>query len=298
MDTAVTIQVPREGTDRVDRAFAWFHHVEACCSRFDPHSELRRLTEQGGRPVAASSLRFPPGQFARTVPCESRVAFDPTIGSTLETLGFTRDYRTGERIATTIAPQHDVSYQDVELDGERQTILLRRPLILDLGAVAKGLAIDLAARELQSLHDFAIDAGGDLYLAGHRPDGAAWSVGIRNPRPNGPDRSGDELIEILHVSDAAVCTSGDYERRTPDATQGHHLVDPRTGASANALTSVTVIAPTAMDADAVATAAFVLGPTEGLRLCEALGVEALFLSPSSGRYATRGWSGAHNRDHA
>lgn len=296
MDTAVTLQVPRQGVDRIEAAFAWFDRVEACCSRFDPRSELRRLTSQVGMPVAVSTLLFQAVQFARAVAQQSRGAFDPTIGLSLEALGFTRNYRTGERIESTITPEGPVSYLDVELDAERQTITLKRPLILDLGALAKGLAIDMAAHELEPLQDFAIDAGGDLYLGGHRPDGAPWSVGIRNPRPSGPEgESGDELIELLHLSDTAVCTSGDYERRAPDPTKGHHIVDPRTGDSGNAVASVTVVAPTAMVADAVSTAAFVLGPTEGLRLCERLGVEALVLLPSGERHTTRGMSSGQYR---
>ena len=83
---------------------------------------------------------------------------------------------------------------------------LHRPLLLDLGAVAKGLAIDMAARELQPFENFAIDAGGDLYFGGCNAAGEPWSVGIRHPR-------GDGLLDTLRVSDAAVCTSGDYERR-------------------------------------------------------------------------------------
>ena len=296
MDTAVTIQVPREGVDRVETAFGWFSRVEACCSRFDPRSELRRLTGQVGVPVAVSTLLFEAVRFALAVARESRGAFDPTMGVALEALGFDRNYRTGERVGTPVARGAPVSYLDVELDAERQTIMLRRPLILDLGAVAKGLAIDLAAHELEPLQDFAIDAGGDLYLGGHRPDGAAWSVGIRNPRPTEPNgASGDELVEVLHVSETAVCTSGDYERRAPNATRRHHILDPRPGTSANGVASVTVVAPTAMMADAVATAAFVLGATEGLRFCEALGVEALMLSPSCERYATPGMSRGHYR---
>jgi thiamine biosynthesis lipoprotein len=300
MDTAVTIQVPRAGADRVEAAFSWFHHVEACCSRFDPRSELRRVTAHVGVPVAASTLLFHAVHFALTVARESHGVFDPTIGSKLEALGFNRNYRTGERVEATITTEEPVSYLDVELDPERQTILLRRPLILDLGAVAKGLAIDLAAKELEPLQNFAIDAGGDLYLGGRRPDGAAWSVGIRNPRPtcHPTGERGDELIEVLHVSDTAVCTSGDYERRAPDASQIHHIVDPRTGASAKALASVTVVAPTAMLADAVATTAFVLGPRDGLRLCELLGVDALMLSSSCERYATRGMRSDQYRSNA
>ncbi len=79
-------------------------------------------------------------------------------------------------------PAARVSYRDVRLDPDRKTITLLRPLILDLGAVAKGLAIDLAARELRPFENFAIDAGGDLYLGGCNPSGEPWSVGIRHPR--------------------------------------------------------------------------------------------------------------------
>src|SRR5579871_6069718 len=119
----------------------------------------------------------------------------------------------------------DATYRDVQIDAERRTITLRRPLTLDLGAVAKGLAVDTAARELNTFRDFAIDAGGDLYLGGCNPQGAPWSVGIRHPRRPG------ELIDSLRVSGKAVCTSGDYERVAPgdgDADSGgHHIVDPR-----------------------------------------------------------------------
>ncbi len=156
--------------------------------------------------------------------------------------------------------------------------------------MAKGLAIDLAARELQPFRDFAIDAGGDLYLGGCNSAGASWSVGIRHPRhENG-------LIDEIHVSDRAVCTSGDYERKPISGVDRHHLIDPRTGESANALASVTVVAPTAMVADALATAVFVLGPVEGLRLLDRHGVDGLMFSPVMDRFATQGmrseqWAG-------
>jgi thiamine biosynthesis lipoprotein len=111
-------------------------------------------------------------------------------------------------------------------------------------------------------------------------------VGIRHPREAGA------LIETLHVSDAAVCTSGDYERVSPDGDAGHHIMDPRTGRAATTLASVTVVAPSAMVADALATAAFVLGPAEGLDLLERSGVEGLMVSPTLERVRTRGMRGA------
>jgi thiamine biosynthesis lipoprotein len=291
MGTLITIEVPgrpgqmpddpaREAA--MERAFDWFRRIEETCSRFDANSELRQLSAQIGMPVPASGLLYEAVQFALAVAEETGGAFDPTVGLRMEASGFNRDYRTGLSANTALVANASATYRDVRLDPAARTITLLRPLLLDLGAVAKGLAIDLAARELQPFENFAIYAGGDLYLGGHNPAGEPWSVGVRHPRdPQG-------LIETLLVSDAAVCTSGDYERRTPDGGSGHHLLDPRTGAPAPACASVTVVAPAAMVADALATAAFVLGPAEGLHLLERHDVDGLIFTPALQRFATRG----------
>jgi thiamine biosynthesis lipoprotein len=147
--------------------------------------------------------------------------------------------------------------------------------------VAKGLAVDAAGRELEPFRDFAIDAGGDLFLGGSNPQGAPWSVGIRHPRR---DR---ELIRTLRVSDKAICTSGDYERRGPDAG-GHHILDPRTGTSPHSVASATVVASSAMLADALGTAALVLGPEDGIRLLHRMSVEGLLVTPDLDRFETEG----------
>ena len=290
MDTVVTIQVVGHGADGrqaverqegVERAFGWFRRVEESCTRFDPKSEAMQLTAQIGVPVPASAILYEAVQFAVAVAEESGGAFDPTIGYSMETRGFNREHRSGHVIDSALEPGGSATYRDVRLDPERKTITLVRPLVLDLGAVAKGLAIDIAARELTAFENYSIDAGGDLYLAGCSPDGTPWSIGIRHPRCD------DQLIDSLRVSNRAVCTSGDYERKSP-GDRGHHILDPRTGTPSNALASVTVVAPTAMVADALATAAFVLGPAEGIRLLERQGVDGLMVSPTLERYATRG----------
>jgi thiamine biosynthesis lipoprotein len=232
--------------------------------------------------VPASAILYEAVQFALKVAEESGGAFDPTIGHRMEARKFNREHRTGQIVNTGIAADSGVSYLDVRVDPERSTITLLRPLLLDLGAVVKGLAVDAAARELQPFTDFAIDAGGDLYLGGHNPKGAPWSVGIRHPRLDG------ELIDSLHVTNKAVCTSGDYERPSPDEGNEHHILDPRTGASPHAVASATVVAPSAMLADALATAAFVLGPIDGIQLLERLGVDGLIVTPGLERYETEG----------
>ncbi len=271
MGTLVSIEVDAPETV-IERAFGWFHHVEEHCSRFDATSELRQLTP--GKAIEASPTLFEAVRFALLVAEESGGAFDPTVGHRMAARGFNRNHRTGELSGMTQSDT-DVSFRDVEVDAAGHTILLRRPLTLDLGAVAKGLAIDAAARELEPFKNFAIDAGGDLFLGGVNAQGEAWSVGIRHPREDG------ELIARLRVSNQAVCTSGDYER-------GEHILDPRTNAPASAVASATVVAAGAMLADALATAAFVMGPEESIPFLTRMGVEGLIVTADLQRYETAG----------
>jgi FAD:protein FMN transferase len=296
MGTIATAQVvtssPEQSSDedrtveeKVEAALDWFRRIEACCTRFDPRSELMQLSAQISVAVPVTAMLYEIVQFALAVAEDTGGAFDPTVGRDMETRGFNREHRTRRIIRTPLAEADGVSYRDVALDPDARTVALRRPLILDLGAVAKGFAVDMAARELRPLANFAINAGGDLYLGGHNPSGAPWTIGIRHPRRE------HALIESLRVSDAAVCTSGDYERTT--ASPGsHHILDPRTGASPDAVASVTVVAPTAMAADALATAAFVLGPREGLALLARHGVDGLIVTPALERFQTRGMASA------
>lgn len=283
MDTHVSVEVvgnpDQEWEAAIDRALSWFKTVEEGCSRFDPKSEVMQLTTRVGTPVVASPLLFQAVQFALSVAEASGGAFDPTVGYTLERRGFNRNYVTGERITTEL-PADPVSWHDIRLDPESRTITLRRPLILDLGAVVKGMAIDLAARELAAARGFAIDAGGDLYVHGRNADGRRWRIGIRHPREQG------RLLGTVDVSGVSVCTSGDYERAA-EGTGGHHILDPRSGASTGAAASVTVIGPTAMVADACGTAAFVLGPERGRDFLEEQGLAGLIVTPTLQEFATR-----------
>lgn len=281
MGTIVTIHVVgNDSDDAIDRAFGWFQEIESRCSRFDQHSELVQLSMRIGVPVPASPILFEAVRFSLLVAEETGGAFDPTVGLLMHAQGFNREYRTGRTVRATVALDGDVSYRDVEIDADERTITLHKPLLLDLGSVAKGLAVDAAARELQPFSDFAIDAGGDLYLGGCNPQGVPWTIGIRHPRTDGA------LIDSLSVSDKAVCTSGDYERLAPNGAV--HILDPRRGASAAGSASVTVVAPTALAADALATAAFVLGPAEGIDLLVRHGAEGLIVSAGLERFETPG----------
>jgi thiamine biosynthesis lipoprotein len=291
MDTLITLTVVGPGAggafaEGMERALSWFQHVERLCSRFEEGSEVRELAARAGVPVRVSPVLLAALRVALEVARMSGGAFDPTLGQTLEQRGFDRHYVTGRRVVTRLTPAGTPTYRDVHLDPERGTITLRQPLLLDLGAVAKGLAIDLAARELAALapQGYAVDAGGDIYAWGANAEGGPWRVGVRHPRRPGA------LWSVLQVSGAAVCTSGDYARPRPLAADEHHLLDPRTGRSPRASASVTVVAPTAMLADALATAACLLGPERGLCLLRRVGVEGLLITSALSAHTTYGFS--------
>jgi len=269
MDTGVNVQViaaePREQVEvSVQRALAWFDTVERICTRFDPTSEVMQLLHQVGKAVPVSTLLFESIAFALDLADQTNGAFDPTIGASMEQLGFNTNYRTGESINTPVDARA-MTFRDVKLDRATRTVRLRRPLVLDLNAVAKGLAIDLAARELEAYPDAYVEAGGDVFVRGHNPTGAPWRIGVQHPRADG-------LAYTLEVTDTAVCTSGDYERHG-------HILDARTHQPVAALASVTVTAPTAMAADGLSTAAMVLGPERGLSFLKEQGVGGLFIAP-------------------
>lgn len=281
--SAIELQ-PNDRDELVAVAFDWFHEIERRCSRFDPDSELMQVSRTPGVAAPASPLLLDVVRFALAVADDTDGVFDPTVGLRMERAGFDVEHRSRRRVRTAIADT-GATFRDVEVDDERGTITLHKPLVLDLGAVAKGLAIDLAARALAPLQHFAIDAGGDLYLAGTRATGQPWSVGIRHPSID------DQLLDSLEVSDRAVCTSGNYERRSSDNADARHIVDPRSGVTAAALISATMISPSAMLADALATAAFVMGPEDGLRLAARHDVECVLFTPSFERLSSPGASG-------
>ncbi len=217
-------------------------------------------------------MLFEVAAFALDLARQTNGAFDPTIGATMEQLGFATNYRTGELVNSHIDADSG-DFHDVRLDRRARTITLRRPVVLDLNAVAKGLAIDLAVQELWPHPDCCIEAGGDLFVRGHNAAGESWYVGIQHPRAEGL------LARTLHLSDVAVCTSGDYERRAPGAGAEGHILDARTRQPVTDLASVTVVAPTAMAADGLSTAAMVLGSQRALEFLQDQGVSGLLVSP-------------------
>ncbi len=160
-----------------------------------------------------------------------------------------------------------VNYRKVEVQVTPPAVKVPRGSVLGLGGIAKGYIVDRVAQALKSggLTSFLVQAGGDLYGAGRKPDGAPWVSGIQDPR-GGHDR----YFATIELEDSAFSTAGDYARSyIYQGKRYHHIIDPRTGFPATACQSVTVWAPTALLADALDDAVFILGPEAGLKLIEA-----------------------------
>ncbi|MEO8874325.1 MAG: FAD:protein FMN transferase, partial [Polyangiaceae bacterium] len=162
-----------------------------------------------------------------------------------------------------------LGYKHVHLDQAAHTIFIdQEGTKISLGGIAKGYAVDHAVKILDDagLDSFYVQAGGDLYARGKKPDGSAWQAGIRDPR--GPDGS---YFAMIDLSDHAFSTAGDYERSYVIGDKRyHHIIDPRTGYPATASRSVTIFADSAYEADAIDDAVFILGPKKGLALVESI----------------------------
>lgn len=278
MDTVVDIQVvirdatsKEEAEARIDRAFEAFRKVEHACSRFSPGSELMNACRVMGNPVQISPFLFEPLKFALEIAKLTEGEFDPSIGKVMEEQGYNRHYLTGEFSENSSADS--VTYRDIILDEHDRTLYLNKPMVIDLGAVAKGFAIDLAANELKDFDGFVVNAGGDLFAGGVDRNGCPWKIGIQHPEKK------EQIIHTVEISNEAICTSGSYERRNAKLPGMHHIINPKTRLSPNDWVSCSVIAPFSMMADAFSTAAFLLGSGKGKELIEIVDLKGLFITP-------------------
>jgi thiamine biosynthesis lipoprotein len=156
----------------------------------------------------------------------------------------------------------------IELLPEHQLRLKTKQTKLDLGGIAAGYAVDEVVRIFREngIDNFFIDLGGDIFAGGVNCEGKKWRVGISDPR----DRS--KIFEIVHLSNMAITTSGNYEKFYQLGEKRlSHIVNPTTGYPQDEMVAATLIAPTTIEADALATAVMVMGKAPGLRMVEKMG---------------------------
>jgi len=269
--------------------------AEAVHRAFDRMTEVERVARSKGHDSPLASIREGKGamllgdaalvmETAMSVAVASSGAFDPTLGELVELWGIGTDQPEVPDEGEIRGALGRSGYRKIPETGccpEGMTMWL------DLGGVAKGYAVDEAVKELKKagIGSGIVNAGGDLRSFGVKPGKSSWKIGIQNP--DDPQ----DLAGVLDVDEMSVATSGDYQRYFEEgAVRYHHILDSTTGRPARSgVRSVTVLAPDCALADALATAAFVMGPERGLKLLERWeGVEGVLISEDGVYHVTTG----------
>lgn len=263
--------------------------LENRLSHFISGSEINRINESAGiRPVNISNESYQVLSNAIRFSEISEGLFDITIGPLVDLWDYKHAFEAPEEARIQqVLPL--VNYCNLVLDPQERTAKLRKSgQTIDLGGIGKGFASD---RFIEILKEFGIasaftNIGGNVSTLGNKPDGSPWCVGIRHPRQDGC------LLGSVRVTGKAVVTSGDYERYFIDreGKRWHHILNPTTGyPTESGLISVTIIADSAMTADALSTIVFVAGIERVLELLEAFpGAEAILVDNRQRVYITQG----------
>jgi thiamine biosynthesis lipoprotein len=293
MGTTYSVKVARfsQGgrlADLQEAVQAAFDGVNRRMSLYRADSELTRFNRAQGD-VALSEDLWRVVAAGQEVAAATHGAFDMTVAPLVVRWGFGPAPRgsipPGEEIRTIRAR---TGHHALQLDGGRRLASKRRAdLELDLGGIAKGYGVDLAASALEAAgaEDYMVEAGGEVRTRGLNANGQPWRIGVEQP-----DALPQRARLVVPLSGRAMATSGDYRNYFEAYGRRYsHEIDPRTGAPIDhRLCSVTVVAPDCMRADALATALLVLGPDRGVKLAESLGLAAYFVERlGPGQYGDR-----------
>ena len=278
MGTRIEVEVFHLDSDVAQSAMAavmmTMRAVDAQMSPLIEDSEVFKINQlAASQPLVISPELFSLIEKSLDYSRLSEGAFDISFSS----VGRWYHYRNSVAPTTEVIEKHlnAINYRLIELDKARQSIYFKHPDVkIDLGGIAKGYAVDRAIEllESQGIRSAIVSAGGDSRLIGDR-QGNPWVIGIRHPR------KADQYAVRIPLIDTAISTSGDYERFYMEGeTRIHHILNPVTGRSAAAVQSVTILAPLAVDSDALSTTVFVLGVDDGLSLVNRLqGIDAIII---------------------
>jgi thiamine biosynthesis lipoprotein len=278
MGTAIAVDLWYEdevrGRELTQAVMDEMQRIDELMSTYKPGSELSRINSRAGDeavPVSAELLAL-----IRQALDFSRLtdgAFDITYASAGQYYDFRKHIRpSAERLAQAVPA---IDYHHIQIDPQHATIRFLHPGVrIDLGGIAKGYAVDRCIAILQAagVKSAMVNAGGDTRVLGKHWQ-QPWMVGIRDPRNK------EGLVTMIPLEDAAISTSGDYERYFEQGgVRFHHILNPRTGTSTSGVRSVSIIGAQATTTDALSTSVFVMGTEPGLKLVDSLpDIEAVII---------------------
>lgn len=279
MDTLVSIEIkaPKGGESIANEGIKIFQDLQYKFDVNQDESEISKINNYSGlksATVSGDTLNII--RKALEISKISDGAFDITIGAVTREWGFIDGrYRLPEdrKIKNLL---NLVDYRGIFI-SDSEVKLKKRGMFIDLGAIAKGYAVDKVYEFLKTkgIKEAIINAGGTIKTIGSNKK--VWKIGIKDPTGK------KEVIGILNLeSGLAVATSGDYERYfIKDGVKYHHILDPRTGYPANLCRGVTVVSYSATEADALSTAIFVLGPESGLELAKRINAGTIIIDKNN-----------------
>lgn len=302
---AVTVLHESDGlaAQAIGTAFETMDRLIGLLNRFDGASALSALNGTGSLADAPPELTHVI-QRGLAYGRRSGGAFDITVKPIIDL------YRDPATYAPRTPPSPAALGEALQLVGaehvevtDRQVRLARSGMALTLDGIAKGYVVDGMAAALgeAGVTRFLINAGGDIRTGGDRGDAQPWTIAVRDPAsqtPSWDSGAWDEDIvpATLRVTNGAVATSGSYEIYFDHQQRSHHIVRAATGDSPTEALSVTVTAGTTLEADALATAVFVLGPKQGCELVdETTSCECLVIDHEGNHARSRGWRGSADK---
>lgn len=262
MNTKITISIVKENqstieiNDAFDAAFGEFDRIVKKYTRFNENSELSNLNRRGGEWTKVSDEFFFLINYMIEMAQKTDGAYDPTIIDFLEVYGYDKNYDFSKldkpelnNLVEKIAKNRR-SWKEIEMNEEKSEVKLGKGQKIDLGGIGKGYAIDCAFEKIKKIsEDFLIDAGGDVRASGVNEKNELWKIGLRFLKDKKP------MIEYAQLNNNAVASSGSWARKVK---QFHHLINPQTGKPVEKeYTTVYVLADSAIEADAWATALFI-----------------------------------------
>ena len=297
MGTLVTVTALGNSNNQIEdalgSAFQEMDRLVALLSRYESSSAVCCLNAQG-------SISGPHPEFARLVSRSlqfhelSGGAFDISVEPIVDLF---RDRLDAEN---PVEPSRSEIAEALELVGSRHIELKsdgvgfkRSGMSVSLNGIAKGYIVDAVARIIEEagIENYLIDAGGDVRVGGTKEEGEPWTVAVQDPSKK------NQYPDTIYLSNAAVATAGCYEKNFDCKQRFHHIINSETGLSPQVNLSVSVVAPSAMVADALATGVFVMQPHVGMRFVESLhGCECLFVDRSGRIHKSTGWKSAAPND--
>jgi len=293
MGTFVSMTLLHESRDQaetaMEEAFIEIDRLTRVVNRFDQTTAVAQLNREGSvKDVPPEMVEVVSGSL--TYYRISGGAFDisvkPVVDLFKET--FSNDTRMLPSDAELEKAVRLVNGADIEVSG--RTIRFRQPgMGITLDGIAKGYIVDRASEVLSrnGITHHLINAGGDIRTVGSGRGGKPWTIAVQDPQKKG------HYPDIIHLTNGAVATSGNYEVYFDREKMFHHIVDPRTGHSPDESASVSVLAKTAMEADALSTTVFVMAPERGTRFINSRpGCESLVVTRDCRKIASSGWKSA------